>query len=234
MFDRQDQPGEMVDHQIAAQFGERRIVVAEAGDHARHARRPGAAGVGGGVADHHRPGRIAARQLHGLADMGPVRLARTDPVRPGDDNEMPGQAKGVDQRLSEVGPFVGGHAQQGAARRQVIQRFHHPVEGPAVVGDMGDIVVDEMVEQLRLGGLVPDGAGLGETVAQQGAGAMTDEMARRGQGHGRMATRGQHPVEGPDQVRGGVHQGAVQIKGDGPALEVARDHRHLPPVAGMG
>ena len=116
----------------------------------------------------------------------------------------------------------------------MIQRLDHTFESPAFVSDMGDIVIDEMVEQFRLCGLVPHGPGLGKSMAEQGPGTMADQMPRRGHGHGRMAARRQHPVQGADEIRSRVHECAVQIEGDGPAFKIACAHRHLPRPARMG
>jgi len=166
--------------------------------------------------------------------MGSVRLSRTDPIGAGDHREMAGQAHGPDQGHGQIGALVGGDAQNGPARRQVIEGLDDAVESPALVGDMGDIVVNEMVEQFRLCGLVPHRPGLGKSMAEQGPGTMADQMPGRGHGHGRMAAWRQHPVQGADKVRCGVDQGAVQIEGYGPAFKIAYAHRHLPRTAGMG
>ncbi|MNT52690.1 hypothetical protein D3C72_1897280 [compost metagenome] len=109
-------------------------------------------------------------------DMRPAGLAGRDRIRPGDEGEVPGQVQRLDQGDRQVRTLVSRHAQDRPARGQPLQSRDHAVKHDALVGDVGQIVFDEALEQAGRMGLVPGRARLHETVTQQGHGAVADQM----------------------------------------------------------
>ena len=100
---------------------------------------------------------------------------------------------------------------------------------------MLQIVGQEVPQQGGGCGLVPLRSGGLEAPLQQRDRAAADQVARGVQRQRRQFVLGQQAVQRADQVGRGLHQGAVQVEGDGPAFQIA--HRHalsLPHAALMG
>ena len=69
-----------------------------------------------------------------------------------------------------------------------------------------------------------DSAGFGEAVLQHDPDPTADQMASRRQGHGREAALFKQDVEDTDQIGSGLDQGAVEIEGEGDAVQGRMPH----------
>ncbi len=217
---------EMVDENVRVQIAGRCVSIAETHQHQWHAGVSRGHGVGDGIADHHGLGRVACRAVDGGEEVPGVGLLRRGRVSPDDSRETPRQAQGVQQGHAEIGAFVCADGQPGAPRLQGVHGGDDPRERPALIGDVGEIIDDEILEQAiqprRLKGL----AGRGETARQQGLGASANERSALLKGEGRDAFAREQVVQRAEEIGRGLHQGAVEIENDGGARQGADGMRH--------
>lgn len=207
----------MVDEDVGAQLGHRDLGIAEADQDQGDAGGPGGAGVGGGVADHQGVVRSPTGPGNGGLQMATVGLLGRGSVGPDNGLEQRGQVQRLQEVGGEVRALVGADHQPRPGAPQGLQGPDHAGKGGAGVGDMGVIVGDEAVKESAHGVLSDRMASLAEPPLQQPAGALADEGARLGQGQGAVTLFLQDDVQGSDQVGGGVHQGAVEVEGQGRA-----------------
>ena len=122
------------------------------------------------------------------------------------------QAELVEQPLRQPFQLVGAHREAIALRRELIEGGFQPLERPRGVGDVGGVIVDEILRQAVDVADAHRAAFQLEPALDQLAGAGADHVARRFQRHRRQAFAVEHEIERGDQVGRGVDQRAVEIE----------------------
>ena len=101
-------------------------------------------------------------------------------------------------------------------RGKPLERRHGAGKGPALGGDIG-LVVNQELGQHAVDVVL--GAGAAQSLLDHDAGAVADALADGVERYRRVPAPRQHVVQRVGQVRRGIDQGAVEIENDSGVLE---------------
>jgi bifunctional UDP-N-acetylglucosamine pyrophosphorylase/glucosamine-1-phosphate N-acetyltransferase len=215
---RRTQPGQrgaelpiIVDDRIGAERLDRAVGKAEADGDEGQAGGARRVGIDDRIADE--GGAAAAGPRHRFAQGRRIGLAHGQGVAADHAVEPAPPAERVEQGEGQPFRLVGAEREPDALRLQRVQRRLQPVIGAGAEADMVEIIVDEE-RKARLDQLFGRVAGRGQPAAQQGAGAVADEVAHRFDRDLRPSQPHQGMVERGGEVRGGIGERAVEIEGD--------------------
>ncbi len=210
----------MIDQDVGIEVPGRNIRIAEADQDQRRVGGPGGAGVGDGIAHHDRAARLSAGPFDRRDQVARVGLGGGRGVGAHDGGETVGQTQGLQQGHRKIGALVGADREPRPRARQGVERRYDPRKGPALVGDMREIMRNETIEQAREPVVAKRRAGGGEASGDQGPGPGADHRPGLGQRQWRYAFLFKEDVERAHQIGRRIHQGAVEVEDDHGAVEV--------------